>query len=58
MMIYLNVVRRAQAAGAFDSWVPTDAFGVFRNMSTPRSGGLGPVNLSVPLNELHTFELG
>jgi len=33
-----------QAAGAFDSSVLTEAHHVFRNMSTPRTGGLGPVN--------------
>ena len=33
-----------QAAGALDSSVLTEAHNVFPNMSTPRTGDLGPVN--------------
>ena len=34
---------QVQAASAFDSSVLTEAHRVFRNMSTPRPGGLGSV---------------
>jgi hypothetical protein len=47
-----------QAAGAIDSSAPTEALHVFRNMSTPRPGGLGLVKLAVPLNKPHVFQLG
>jgi hypothetical protein len=46
-----------QAAGAFDSSVFTEAHHVFRNMSTPRSGGLGLVEQAVPSNKPDIFEL-
>ena len=48
---------QVQAAGAFDSSVSTEALHVFRNMSTPRSGGLGLVKQAVPSNEPDIFEL-
>ncbi len=48
---------KVQAAGAFDSSVVTEAHHVFRNMSTPRSGGLGLVKQAVPSNEPDIFEL-
>ena|SRR5229473_6721321 len=47
-----------QAAGAFDSSVFTEAHHVFRNMSTPRSGGLRPVKLAVALNKPHMLQVG
>jgi hypothetical protein len=49
---------QVQAVGAFDGSVPMEAHHVFRNMSTPRTGGLGPVKHAVPLNEPHFFQLG
>ncbi len=49
---------QVQAAGAFDSSVSTEALHVFRNMSTPRPGGLGPMTEAVPLNEPHVFQFG
>jgi hypothetical protein len=54
----VSLESQVQAAGAFDSSVPTEALHVFRNMSTPRPGGLGPVKLAVPLNKPHVFQLG
>ena len=48
---------QVQAAGAFDSSVVMEAHHVFRNMSTPRSGGLGLVKQAVPLNKPDIFEL-
>ncbi len=48
---------QVQAASAFDRSVPTEALHAFRNMSTPRPGGLGPVKLAVPLNKPHAFQL-
>ena len=47
---------QVQAAGAFDSSVVTEALHVFRNMSTPRPGGLGLVKQAVPLNKAHILE--
>jgi hypothetical protein len=46
------------AAGAFDGSVTMEAHHVFRNMSTPRTGGLRPVKHAVPLNEPHVLQLG
>ena len=53
----VSLQSQVQAAGAFDSSVPTEALHVFRNMSTPRSGGLGLVEQAVPLNKPDIFEL-
>jgi hypothetical protein len=53
----VSLESQVQAAGAFDSSVPTEALHVFRNMSTPRPGGLGPVKPAVPLNKPHVFQL-
>src|SRR5882762_8625608 len=47
-----------RATSAFDSSASTEAQQVFRNMSTPRSGGLGPMTEAVPLNQPHFFQLG
>jgi len=47
---------QVQAAGAFDSSVFTEAHHEFRDMSTPRSGGLGLVKQAVPLNKAHIFK--
>ena len=49
---------QVQAVGAIDSSVPKEALHVFRTMSTPRPGGLGPVKLAVPLNKPHVFQFG
>jgi hypothetical protein len=46
----VSLESKLQAAGAFDSSVPTEALHVCRNMSTPRPGGLGLVKQAVPLN--------
>lgn len=48
---------QVQTASAFDSSVFSEAHKVFRNMSTPRAGGLGPVKQAAPLNEPHLFQL-
>ncbi len=48
---------QVQAAGAFDSSAVMEAHHVFRNMSTPRSGGRGLVKPAVPLNKPDIFEL-
>jgi len=53
----VSLESQVQAAGAFDSSVVTEAHHVFRNMSTPRSGGLGLVKQAVPLNKPDIFEL-
>ncbi len=53
----ISLESHVQAAGAIDSSVPTEALHVFRNMSTPRSGGLGLVEQAVPLNKPNIFEL-
>ena len=53
----VSLESQVQAASAFDSSVPTEALHVFRNMSTSRPGGLGPVKLAVPLNKPDIFEL-
>ncbi len=52
----VSLKSQVQAAGAIDSSVLTEAHHVFRNMSTPRPGGLGLVKQAVPLNKAHTFE--
>ena len=53
----VSLESQVQAAGAFDSSVVTEALHVFRNISTPRSGGLGLVEQAVPLNKPDIFEL-
>ena len=53
----VSLESQVQAAGAFDSSVSTEAHHAFRNMSTPRSGGLGLVAKAVPLNKPDIFEL-
>lgn len=52
----VSLESQVQAAGAFDSSVVTEAHRVFRNMSTPLSGGLGFVKQTIPLNKAHIFE--
>ncbi len=54
----VSLESQVPAAGAFDSSVPTEAHHVFRDMSTSRTGGVGPVKHAVPLNEPHFFQLG
>lgn len=49
---------QVQPPGAYDSSVSSEAHEVFRNMSTPRPGGLGPVEQAVPLNKPGLFQLG
>jgi hypothetical protein len=53
----VSLESQVQAAGAIDSSVPTEALHVFLNMSTPRPGGLGPVNQAVPSNKPDIFQL-
>ena len=53
----VSLKSRVQAVGAFDSSVVMEAHHEFRNMSTPRSGGVGPVKQAVPLNKPNIFEL-
>jgi hypothetical protein len=49
---------QVEAVGAIDSSVCSEAHEVLRIMSTPRTGGLGPVKPAVRLNKPHVFQLG